>query len=80
MVDNTLACEYQSFADTLPSMSLDFVKGNVYFQCRGEDYWDKTSIGEEMKITALMKKIEAYVKNNGLFLQVGKYDEIYTIY
>lgn len=33
-------------------MSLVSVKGNVYFQCRGEDYWDKTSIGEEMKITS----------------------------
>ena len=74
-----LACEYESFVDTLPSMSLDLIKGSVYFQCRGEDYWDKTSIGEETKIATLLKKIEAYVKNDRLSLHIGKYDEVFRI-
>lgn len=62
---STLACEYESFVDTIQSMSLDQFKGSVYFQCRGEDYWDMSSMAEETKITTLLKKAEPYVKNDG---------------
>lgn len=66
MSTNTLACEYESFVEALPAMSLDLIKGSAYFQCRGEDYWDKTRILEEERIVSLLKKTEAYVKNDGL--------------
>ena len=57
-----LACDYESFVQTLSSVSSDQIRGSVYFQCRSEDYWDQTCIPEETKITSLLKKTEAYVR------------------
>ena len=57
-----LALDYFQFQEELQSLSIDDQIGNLYYQCRGEDYWGPASVTEETKIMSLGQKVDCYVR------------------